>query len=97
MPQTVNVIPQNAYGALPDGSRVYLTRRDDAHNMARFYTMALQATLFRECSLIREWGRLGRGGQTLTQTFPTIEDAQAAMSAICREKIKRGYVGTSSL
>ena len=32
---------------------------DPARNMARFYTMALQPTLFGEWALLREWGRIG--------------------------------------
>jgi hypothetical protein len=35
---------------------IYLTKTDPAHNMARFYTMALQPTLFGEWALLKEWG-----------------------------------------
>lgn len=71
----------------------YLTRIDSGRNMARFYTMSLQETLFRECSLVREWGRIGRGGQVSEDTFPTIEDAEAALARLYQAKLKRGYVG----
>ena len=35
---------------------IHLTRIDPARNMARFYTMALQPTLFGEWALLKEWG-----------------------------------------
>lgn len=70
---------------------VYLTRIDPTHNMARFYAMSLQATLFAECSLVREWGRIGRAGQTRTVVFPTEADALKAMEAIEVAKVRKGY------
>lgn len=36
--------------------RVYLTREDAGRNMARYYLMDVQTTLFGEWSLVREWG-----------------------------------------
>ncbi len=45
----------------PTGLR--LTRIDPAQNMRRFYRLALQPDLFGGCTLIREWGRIGRGGR----------------------------------
>jgi predicted DNA-binding WGR domain protein len=70
---------------------VYLTHTDPARNMARFYVMSLQVTLFAECSLIREWGRIGRGGQVKATVFSTTEAAQAALSRIEKAKRKGGY------
>ncbi|MBB1251750.1 WGR domain-containing protein [Rhizobium sp. G21] len=46
-----------------DHDPVYLTHVDPGRNMARFYTMSVQPTLFGECSVVREWGRIGTGGQ----------------------------------
>ena len=43
--------------------RVYLTREDAGRNMARYYLMDVQTTLFGEWSLVREWGRIDRAGQ----------------------------------
>ena len=71
---------------------VYLTHIDATRNMSRFYTMRLQATLFAECSLVREWGRIGRGGQVKTTVFPTAEAAQGELARIERVKLRRGYI-----
>ena len=37
---------------------IHLTRTDPARNMARFYTMALQPTLFGEWALLKEGVRV---------------------------------------
>jgi predicted DNA-binding WGR domain protein len=70
---------------------VYLTHVDPTRNMARFYTMSLQATLFAECSLVREWGRIGQGGQMKTNVFSTEDAARTELERIRRTKLRRGY------
>lgn len=37
-----------------------LRRIDRARNMARFYALGVEPTLFGEFALVREWGRIGR-------------------------------------
>ncbi|WP_407114748.1 WGR domain-containing protein [Bradyrhizobium sp. LMG 9283] len=41
---------------------IMLTRIDNHRNMARFYRLDIQPTLFGECSLAMEWGRIGGRG-----------------------------------
>ena len=72
-------------------SDVYLTRVDASQNMARYYRMTLQPTLFGEWSLIREWGRLGRGGQVRANAFLKETDALDAMMALESTKVRKGY------
>ena len=36
-----------------------LERRDPSRNMARFYVLAIEPTLFDDMALVREWGRVG--------------------------------------
>ncbi|TIU14242.1 MAG: WGR domain-containing protein, partial [Mesorhizobium sp.] len=57
-----------------DGEAVHLQRIDPNCNMARFYALSVQPTLFGEVSLIRNWGRIGTSGQTKVETFVAIED-----------------------
>jgi predicted DNA-binding WGR domain protein len=45
---------------------IHLTRTDPDRNMARFYTMTLQPTLFGEWALLREWGRIGSAGRLVS-------------------------------
>ena len=41
-----------------------LHRCEPTCNMARYYVLAIEPSLFGDATLIREWGRLGRPGQT---------------------------------
>lgn len=68
-----------------------LYRIDPARNMYRYYTVSIQPNLFGGHSLIRTWGRIGTGGQTLVDLFADPSSAGQASSRILREKLKRGY------
>ena len=39
-----------------------LERRDPSRNMARFYVLAIEPTLFGDAALVREWGRMVPSG-----------------------------------
>ena len=41
-----------------------LDRCDPTCNMARYYVLSIEPSLFGDATLIREWGRIGRPGQT---------------------------------
>jgi predicted DNA-binding WGR domain protein len=68
-----------------------LTRIDPAQNMRRFYRLALQPDLFGGCTLIREWGRIGRGGQMKLEEFASEGQAVDALLTTQRRKVRRGY------
>ncbi|MCF6371258.1 WGR domain-containing protein [Rhizobium halophilum] len=70
---------------------VYLTRVDKDRNMARYYVMSVQPTLFGEWSVVREWGRIGRGGQVRLGNYRDPDDAKAAIANLQQSKIRRGY------
>lgn len=72
-------------------SGVYLTRRDPARNLARFYRMLIVPTLFGEWVLLREWGRIGSGGTVRADPFPNAGAALLAMQTLLRSKHARGY------
>ena len=71
--------------------QLYCERIDAAQNMRRFYTLAIQPTLFGGASVIRNWGRIGSNGQTMMETFDGQEDADRALSRLEHTKRKRGY------
>jgi len=75
---------------------ITLTRIDQAQNMARFYALDIQPTLFGEIALVREWGRIGSAGRVQSTPFPTDEEAKAAYTRQLRAKVRRGYVQTSA-
>lgn len=76
--------------------QVHLHRIDAAQNMRRYYSIAIQPTLFGGASVIRNWGRIGSGGQTMMETFDHADDADTALFRLERSKRRRGYRDASS-
>ena len=70
---------------------IHLTRTDPTRNMARFYSMTLQPTLFGEWALLREWGRIGSAGRLVSSLFTSEQDAAQAMTAYLEAKRAKGY------
>lgn len=69
----------------------HLTRVDAVRNMSRFYKLDVQPTLFGEWALVREWGRIGRGGQMKSCVYPTLQGALSALERVYLAKTGRGY------
>ncbi|WP_266064905.1 WGR domain-containing protein [Brucella intermedia] len=74
-----------------DGDPIHMRRIDPTQNMRRFYTLAIQPTLFGGASVIRHWGRIGTNGQSMMETFDESEEAITAMTRLERVKRRRGY------
>ena len=72
-------------------SSCYLNHIDPSRNMARYYHMTIQPTLFGEWSLVREWGRIGKGGQVKQASFSSAEEARQAFTRLAKAKQRRGY------
>lgn len=70
---------------------VYLERIEPAENMARYYRLSVTETLFGGWAMTREWGRIGRRGQSLEQWCETRPDAVALLERHRTDRIKRGY------
>jgi predicted DNA-binding WGR domain protein len=70
---------------------VILRRVDAARNMARFYRMQMQPTLFGGVTLIREWGRIGQAGTCRQDQYATAEAAHLALDTLMAAKRRRGY------
>ena len=70
---------------------VYLTRSDPQRNLHRFYRMLIMTDLFGQAVLVREWGRIGSGGQVKRAAFATEPEAGAAMQTLLKAKLRRGY------
>ena len=70
---------------------IHLTRTDPTRNMARFYTMALQPTLFGDWALLREWGRIGSAGRLVSSRFASEQEAALAMAEYLKAKLSKGY------
>lgn len=70
---------------------IHLTRVEPDQNMARFYEMSVQPTLFGEATVFRNWGRIGTRGQSMMVTYPGAIEATAALTKLERQKQQRGY------
>tara|TARA_R110002020_G_scaffold180776_1_gene375412 strand:+ start:807 stop:1046 length:240 start_codon:yes stop_codon:yes gene_type:complete len=70
---------------------LHLTRTDPARNMARFYVLVLQPTLFGGVSVIRKWGRIGTHGRQKVETYDGGDAASTACRRLERTKRQRGY------
>ncbi|MFG1366037.1 WGR domain-containing protein [Xanthobacter versatilis] len=81
--------------AKSERASLHLRRIDPARNMARFYVLFLQPTLFGETSLIRNWGRIGTRGQAMMETFDENTAAGEAFARLERRKRRRGYAAPS--
>ena len=72
-------------------SPITMFRRDPELNMARFYRIWLEPTLFGEVCLARNWGRINTRGQVKIETFSQACDAAAALEKCAEAKGRRGY------
>lgn len=71
--------------------QLYVERMDPAKNMARYYAMSIETTLFGDVCLTRRWGRIGARGQALQHHFNKEEDAVLLFLELLRSKRRRGY------
>lgn len=70
---------------------IYLTKRDPERNMARFYALDLQPTLFGGWAVVKEWGRIGRAGQGRSALYGEKDQAEAGLARELARRIRRGY------
>ncbi|MDO1582893.1 WGR domain-containing protein [Rhizobium oryzicola] len=71
--------------------QIRIERIDRSCNMARFYYLSLQRDLFGAVCVVRNWGRLGTGGQSCTDIYDSEQKAIAALLALLRQKLRKGY------
>ena len=70
---------------------LHVQRIDAARNMARYYRLTLEPTLFGNVSVIRHWGRIGTRGQELVHVVENEKQALTLFLDILREKRRKGY------
>lgn len=75
----------------PHRYRLHVQRIDPTRNMARFYVLSIEPTLFGHISLVRNWGRMGTRGQERVHFFENEKQALTLFLDILREKRKKGY------
>jgi predicted DNA-binding WGR domain protein len=68
-----------------------LFRIDRPRNMARFYSLSVNATLFGGAALTRRWGRIGTRGREIVELHDDVRGATAARERWREIKSARGY------
>ena len=68
-----------------------LERRDASCNMARFYVLSIEPTLFGDMALVREWGRIGSSGRRRLDLHSDMMSAGEALDLWLARKTRRGY------
>jgi predicted DNA-binding WGR domain protein len=68
-----------------------LERVDRSRNMARYYVLSVEPTLFAESSLVRRWGRIGGAERTRIDLYASSPLAQISLNTWLARKQRRGY------
>lgn len=68
-----------------------LSKRDPARNVARFYVLRIEQSMFGDTALVRNWGRLGLIGREIRSHHPTTASALESLDVWLRRKQRRGY------
>lgn len=71
--------------------QLYIERRDPGRNMARFYALSIEETLFGDARLVRRWGRIGTAGRMVQHSFDNEREAVTLFLELLRAKRTRGY------
>ena len=76
---------------------IVLERVDAARNIARYYVLSIEPTLFAKHTLIGRWGRIGSVGRERLQFFggEDASQAQVTLETWLARKRKRGYAPRS--
>jgi predicted DNA-binding WGR domain protein len=73
------------------GLQVLLERTDSAHNIARYYVLSVEATLFARNTLVRRWGRISSTARQRLEFFDSKDSTGLALETWLARKRKRGY------
>jgi predicted DNA-binding WGR domain protein len=71
--------------------QLYIERKDAGQNMARFYALSIEETLFGQICLVRRWGRIGTRGRIVQHSFDDEGEAVELFLELLRAKRTRGY------
>ena len=69
-----------------------LERVDRAKNMARFYVLSIEPTLFEDLALVRRWDRIGSAGRQRIDLYQSQPIAQIELKKWLDRKRRRGYL-----
>ena len=70
---------------------LYVERIDPGRNMARFYALSIEPSLFGGVVLCRRWGRIGTYGREHIVAMASEREALQKFLALLSAKRRRGY------
>jgi predicted DNA-binding WGR domain protein len=70
---------------------IALIRIDPRLNMARFYAISIEPSLFGDVALVRRWGRIGTHGHQAIELFASAAEAGKRQVRIETAKRRKGY------
>lgn len=70
---------------------LYLERRDEARNMARYYHLTVTQNLFGETIVLRRWGRIDSNGRMKEVISKDLPEAARYIYQVAIKKARRGY------
>lgn len=65
-------------------------------NVARFYVLAIEPSLFGDAALVRAWGRNGSLGRQRLDLYKTTDEAGEALETWLTRKMRRDYAPAAS-
>ncbi|PVE20526.1 polymerase [Microvirga sp. KLBC 81] len=68
-----------------------LNRCDPSQNVARFYVLRIEPSLFGDPTLVREWGRVSQRGRQRIEIHQTDDRAAEALESWLRRKQRPGH------
>ena len=72
--------------------QVILERIDPTKNVARYYVLSVEATLFARNTLVRRWGRMGSTARQRLEFVDSRDSAGLALETWLARKRRRGYL-----
>jgi predicted DNA-binding WGR domain protein len=70
---------------------IVLQRRDRARNVARFYVLAIEPSLYGDAALVRAWGRIESLGRQRLDLYASAGEVGETLEAWLARKVRRGY------
>jgi predicted DNA-binding WGR domain protein len=70
---------------------IHMRRIDATRNMARFYQVSIEASLFGNWTVVRRWGCIGRRGRIQLELCDNIGEASFRIQQLIIAKHRRGY------
>jgi predicted DNA-binding WGR domain protein len=71
---------------------ISIRRLDPSKNMARFYRITIEQSLFGDVLLVKSWGRIGTRGRAKVYEFANDGQAVEEFLRTLSSKRRRGYV-----